>query len=45
VLDSHAMMTRAHALYRAAGFRDMAPPPDFPAALESVVVFMEMDLS
>jgi carbonic anhydrase len=44
VLDSHAMMTHAHALYRAAGFRDMAPPSSLPNELRSVVLFMEMDL-
>jgi len=45
VLDSHTSMSHAHALYRAAGFRDAAPPPDFPAYLRPVVVFMEMELS
>jgi len=44
VLDSHAMMTHAHALYRAAGFRDTAPPLGVPDELRSVVLFMEMDL-
>jgi len=44
VLDSHTMMTHAHALYRAAGFRDMAPPHGFPDELRSVVLFMQMDL-
>jgi GNAT superfamily N-acetyltransferase len=45
VLDSHKSMSHAHALYHAAGFRDVAAPPDFPADLRPVVVFMEMDLS
>ena len=45
VLDSHTSMTRAHALYRAAGFRDVPTPEDFPAHLKPVVVFMEMELA
>ena len=45
ILDSHQSMRHAHALYRAAGFRDVEPPPDFPAALRPVVVFMEMMLA
>ncbi len=45
ILDSHKSMAHAHAQYRAAGFRDVEPPPDFPAELRPVVVFMEMDLS
>ena len=43
ILDSHKSMTNAHALYRAAGFRDVEPPPDFPADIRPSVVFMEMD--
>ncbi len=43
-LDSHASMTKAHALYEAAGFRRMPPPPDFPEELKSIVIFMEMEL-
>ena len=45
VLDSHKSMSHAHALYRAAGFRDVEPPPDFPAALRPVVVFMQLTLA
>jgi GNAT superfamily N-acetyltransferase len=45
VLDSHLSMAHAHALYRAAGFRDVEAPPDFPAELRPVVVFMEMALT
>ncbi len=44
VLDSHVSMTQAHALYRAAGFHDVATPADFPEALKPVVVFMEREL-
>jgi carbonic anhydrase len=44
VLDSHHSMHRAHALYRDAGFRDVAPPADFPERFAGVAVFMEMDL-
>jgi GNAT superfamily N-acetyltransferase len=44
VLDSHHTMAGAHAIYRAAGFRDVAPPADFPEEYRSRVVFMEMDL-
>ena len=45
VLDSHASMTKAHALYEGAGFRKVAAPADFPEALRPIVVFMEMDLA
>ncbi len=44
VLDSHASMTNAHAIYLAAGFRRVDPPDDFPAPLRAIVVFMEMNL-
>ena len=44
VLDSYHTMTRAHALYRDAGFRDVPAPVDFPVHLKPVVVFMEKDL-
>ena len=44
VLDSHISMTRAHAIYEAAGFRRVSAPADFPDALKPVVVFMDMDL-
>lgn len=40
ILDSHASMTSAHALYRAAGFRDVDAPDDFPPELVPEVVFM-----
>ena len=45
VLDSHMSMKKAHELYRAAGFRDVSAPPDFPEHLKPVVVFMELDLA
>ena len=45
VLDSYYTMFNAHDLYRGAGFRDTAAPPDFPEQLKPVVVFMELDLS
>ena len=45
ILDSHVSMTRAHAIYAAAGFRQVEAPADFPAALIPVVVFMEVDLA
>jgi putative acetyltransferase len=44
VLDSYHTMTRAHALYEAAGFRSVPAPDDFPEQLKPVVVFMGMDL-
>src|SRR5262245_28325215 len=44
VLDSHISMTKAHALYMAAGFQRVDTPADFPDALKPVVVFMEMTL-
>ena len=44
ILDSHASMTKAHALYEEAGFRRVGAPADFPEALKPIVVFMEMDL-
>lgn len=43
-LDSHRSMAAAHAIYRAAGFVDEPPPPDFPARLLSFVVFVGCDL-
>ena len=45
VLDSYHTMTRAHALYRDAGFHDVPTPADFPEHLKPVVVFMEMNLA
>lgn len=45
VLDSHKSMTKAHELYRAAGFRDVSAPNDFPEELKPIVVFMELDLA
>ena len=45
VLDSHRTMTRAHEIYRNAGFRVVDAPDDFPHDLKSVAVFMEMDLA
>lgn len=44
ILDSFHTMTAAHRIYRAAGFRDVDAPPDFPAAFRDRVVFMAMDL-
>ena len=44
ILDSYHTMTSAHQIYRAAGFRDVGPPPGFPEKFVPVVVFMEMDL-
>ncbi len=45
VLDTYFTMTAAHAIYRAAGFRTVAAPPDFPLEWESRVVFMQLDLA
>ncbi len=44
VLDSHISMTRAHAIYRSAGFRDVNAPHGFPDHLKPVVVFMELSV-
>jgi GNAT superfamily N-acetyltransferase len=44
-LSSFYTMTSAHAIYRAAGFRDVPQPPGFPKEYEDRVVFMEMDLT
>jgi putative acetyltransferase len=44
ILDSHATMTRAHALYRAAGFSVVDAPPGFPEAIRPEVVFMALAL-
>jgi putative acetyltransferase len=44
LLDSHCSMQHAHGVYRAAGFRDVQAPADFPAELKPIVVFMAMDL-
>jgi ribosomal protein S18 acetylase RimI-like enzyme len=41
ILDSHHSMTAAHAIYRQAGFCDVAPYVGFPLELVSKVVFME----
>jgi GNAT superfamily N-acetyltransferase len=45
VLDSHMSMKKAHELYRAAGFKDVSAPSDFPEELKPIVVFMELDLA
>lgn len=45
VLDSHRSMTSAHAIYRAAGFRDVPVPDSFPDHLKPEVVFMQLDLA
>ena len=44
VLDSHRMMTSAHAIYRAAGFLEVDAPPGFSADLKPHVVFMQLEL-
>jgi putative acetyltransferase len=44
ILDSHVSMTKAHAIYKDAGFRTVSAPADFPEALKPVAVFMELDL-
>jgi carbonic anhydrase len=44
VLDSHHTMTRAHDIYRDAGFRVVEAPADFPEHLKPIAVFMEMEL-
>jgi GNAT superfamily N-acetyltransferase len=44
ILDSHVSMTKAHAIYMAAGFRLVSAPADFPEALKPIAVFMELDL-
>jgi ribosomal protein S18 acetylase RimI-like enzyme len=44
VLDSHASMTAAHALYDAAGFRRVAAPAGYPEEMRARVVFMERGL-
>ena len=42
VLDSHIFMTKALEIYRAAGFRPVSTPSDFPEVLKPVVVVMEL---
>jgi len=42
VLDSHVSMTKAHEIYRAAGFRIVNAPEEFPEVFKPVVVFMEL---
>lgn len=44
ILDSHVSMTKAHALYEAAGFRRTVAPPDFPEEMRPNAIFMEMEL-
>lgn len=44
VLDSHVSMTKAHAIYEAAGFRRVPTPVDFPQHLHGIAIFMECDL-
>jgi GNAT superfamily N-acetyltransferase len=44
ILDSHISMKPAHAIYEAAGFRNVETPIDFPEDLKPIVVFMEMNL-
>lgn len=43
-LDSHISMENAHAIYRAAGFKDVDVPADFPEQFRSIVVFMELEI-
>ncbi len=45
ILDSHSLMTKAHAIYEAHGFDRVEAPDDFPEALKAEVVFMECDLT
>lgn len=45
VLDSHISMTKAHAIYLAAGFRTVSAPINFPEVLKPVVVFMELAIT
>jgi GNAT superfamily N-acetyltransferase len=45
VLDSHATMNAAHALYEDVGFERVPAPADFPEDLKPLVVFMELDLA
>lgn len=44
ILSSYHTMTGAHKIYRAVGFRDVAPPEGFPAHYLGRVVFMELAL-
>jgi len=44
ILDSHVSMKAAHTIYRAAGFRKVGAPSDFPEVLKPIVVFVQMDL-
>jgi predicted N-acetyltransferase YhbS len=44
VLDSHVLMTGAHAIYRQAGFSVVSAPESFPEALKASVIFMRHDL-
>ena len=44
LLHNHCSMVQAHAVYRAAGFLDVAAPHDFPEELKPVVVFMARGL-
>jgi GNAT superfamily N-acetyltransferase len=44
ILDSYYTMTSAHKIYRAAGFKDIPAPADFPAVFVDKVVFMEMNI-
>jgi ribosomal protein S18 acetylase RimI-like enzyme len=45
LLDSHISMKKAHAIYKAVGFRKVKTPDDFPEHLKPVAVFMECDLT
>lgn len=44
ILDSHISMKKAHAIYKAVGFRYVEAPDDFPERLKPVAVFMRLDL-
>ena len=44
ILDSYHMMTSAHKIYRAIGFKDISAPEGFPEAFVDRVVFMEMHI-
>ncbi len=45
LLDSHISMKKAHAIYKAVGFRKVKTPDDFPEHLKPVAVFMGCDLT
>lgn len=44
ILSSHRSMHAAHATYRRAGFRDVAPSAEFPSAVDGIDICMELNL-